>query len=1837
MKNKKGFKRALPLLLAAVLWMEGTFGAVCAAEPVGQGQAAVEGAVQVPGGTGAPGNQEAQTPGKTDVPGKGETQNPGGIGLSGEEDGQDKPGEPGETGTPGAGETQSPSGEDGTQVPGETDKPGEGETQVPGETGKPGEGETQVPGETDKPGEGETQVPGETGKPGEDGTPTPGGTDEPGKGETQVPGETDKPGEEEPPVPGETDVPGEEEMPAPGETEATGGEANPEPAQEPDSDAAQGMITETVSENGLGQEEAGPLDEPGQGTGCALGEPPVYTGAGNGEGCSLNSFYGAARSGSVSRQTPGVQEIIDRYKAYPWSLTVGNSYSEKPSTKNPYKAGHLADTSLENARNLLNFIRYVAGIPANVTLNDGYMEKAQAGTLVNCVNGKMTHTPDPNPPEGFPDDLYALGREGCGSSNLASGYDNIAESLLDGWMYDGDSSNIAAMGHRRWVLNPSMAQTGFGAVGAYSAMYVFDNNGSSVTDFVAWPAQNMPIELMNGSGTPWTVSLGSDYQAADMQKVSVTLRDVSGSKAWTFSVADADGYFMVNTAYYGMPNCIIFRPNGVSYNKGSQFQVTVNGLTDREGKKVSLSYHVDFFSLDDQPAEVTGVTLDQSDMHLLLGDAEKSRGSLLATVKPGNATNKALAWRSGNAAVATVDAEGNVAAVGAGETEISATAVNGVQAVCKVRVSSYSLAVESLSVNSLTFDLTKDKTAKKLVVMDGNKAAGDQIKWVSENETVATVADGVVTPVGVGETTVWADVENGFAVLSCEVKVENSVLPALALREDAVTLGLKKNAEGNFEGDSRQLKVYLTPADGKWKRVRWKSDNPAAVAVSQAGGTVPEAVGGTSVLVKARGAGTAKVTAVLVDENEADVVIGGKKAEAVCTVTVQKEAELKEEDIPLPIALTNTQTTLKEVELPAGWSWKYPDVVLAQFAGQRSKKFAALYNPGGSGDTLSAERLLEVYFFTVESISVKLQTEDGREYTGSTLTVGQKMKCYVNYSFSDALNRLADHENYKKNAFFMGQKEKLLRELGNGVSWSSSKSGMIAVGQTGDGAGLTAGGAGSATLKGSLKLGKKTFHDSLKLTVTEKPGALTVTAVEGFRESGGVDGGDIYTAELSAFQTGKANQANSKITLTLPGASKVTAKSGNAGVVSVKAAAAEGGGFAVSLLVRAAGTAQITLTGNDAAKTSRTVTLTVADPEPGISAESVTVNTKQSTGAAFSLYPAANPAGGIYAVTGVNMADDAQSACFSLKVSKAEGEEGPVSCVITAKGGTKNGTYKTKLRAAVGGKAYELPLTVKVVSKKPVYKVKQVNKLNLFYKNAESLLQIDTEEQVGSVALAGCADYTVEKRDGAYYVKAKNGAALNSVRKGSLQITFAGYPGSFTTSFTVGVEKKAPKIALETGKVTFYPQAGIKSVRVGFKNAATLSGNPLEKLELSSGAKGNYEVRQDNEADPEEPVRGLILSGKNLNQAERFKAVIRVQDQAWTEAVTLSCNLKVSLGKPAIALGAKTLKLNANDAYKGYDAASTAVRWKDGGDILPDAGVRVSVYCDPKDARAKTLVQNSQAVFAIVREQTGVQVSARLNNKAVDTGSYKFLVQVSQNGQIWKTPLTLKVVNTAPDRAVKLSARGSIDVLDREGSFITLTPSLKAVNGTFVVPEPEDAAGDRKVELRGRDAHLFRAKWDDTGTKIELRAKQGETLVTKYPYTVTPVLVLKNAAGELEKIEAPAVKFQVKQGGVKVTVSPKTVQMYSGASGSVTLALGAALKGVSAPEIESVTLAGNTDVFLSGNYSYDGKTGKGSLGLTMQPGKAVKGKTYSLKLQVRLKEQADNVKPVTVRYRVKVK
>lgn len=288
------------------------------------------------------------------------------------------------------------------------------------------------------------------------------------------------------------------------------------------------------------------------------------------------------------RSQSGIREMA---KTLNFQEDLPDSYARIPVNHAPFDEGEVSAAALRNGLNTLNFIRYVAGIPYNVQIHSGYQSRAQAAALVMAVQGRISHFPARPAAMKDPayDSLYQRGYEGASSSNIASGFSSLYDTLVFGWMSDEDPGNIPLVGHRRWCLNPGMGYTGFGINGRFYAMYAFDGAFSDRGyKGVAWPAQNMPVELF-AHDMPWSISMGA---SVDASHVTVTLKRAGDGKTWKFSAAGSDGDFYVNNDNYGQKGCIIFRPGGVTeYKEGDRYQVSVTGTNP------SVSYDVNFFRL----------------------------------------------------------------------------------------------------------------------------------------------------------------------------------------------------------------------------------------------------------------------------------------------------------------------------------------------------------------------------------------------------------------------------------------------------------------------------------------------------------------------------------------------------------------------------------------------------------------------------------------------------------------------------------------------------------------------------------------------------------------------------------------------------------------------------------------------------------------------------------------------------------------------------------------------------------------------------------------------------------------------------------------------------------------------------------------------------------------------------------------------------------------------------------------------------------------------------------------------------------------------------------------
>ena len=181
---------------------------------------------------------------------------------------------------------------------------------------------------------------------------------------------------------------------------------------------------------------------------------------------------------------------------------------------------------------------------------------------------------------------------------------------------------------------------------------------------------------------------------------------------------------------------------GSALSKGNNtIKVKLTGtLRNRELLEKSLvwryslsSYGLTSASVVPYSIEVTGVSLSKTTVSLTKGSAT----TLVATIAPSNATNKAVTWSSSDSSVATVNSNGMVSAKTVGTATITATTADGSKvATCVVTVVNSSSSGNVITVPSTT--TTPTPTPKPTVTPKPTDTTKPDSSDTTKNDTAST-------------------------------------------------------------------------------------------------------------------------------------------------------------------------------------------------------------------------------------------------------------------------------------------------------------------------------------------------------------------------------------------------------------------------------------------------------------------------------------------------------------------------------------------------------------------------------------------------------------------------------------------------------------------------------------------------------------------------------------------------------------------------------------------------------------------------------------------------------------------------------------------------------------------------------------------------------------------------------------------------------------------------------------------------------------------------------------------------------------------------------------------
>ncbi|MBQ8394870.1 MAG: DUF4886 domain-containing protein [Clostridia bacterium] len=257
----------------------------------------------------------------------------------------------------------------------------------------------------------------------------------------------------------------------------------------------------------------------------------------------------------------------------------------------------------------------------------------------------------------------------------------------------------------------------------------------------------------------------------------------------------------------------------------------------------------------------------------------------------------AVTWSTSDEAVATVE-DGVVTALVAGSATITAEASGYEKATCEITVVEAPEYVE-LTVDKEVLEL-REGGASVLVTATftvNDEAHDCTFVWTSENDEIATVENGSITPVGVGSTVVTVSVEYKEETYSADVNVAVKPDENIQVSKGTIALALAE-INGDIISDTFTATAYKSGVENTDVTLAFVSSNEDVATVTAEGGVAT---------VTAKGEGTCKISV------SYDSAYG--KIETLVHVTVARSTLVFDEMIEIAYVQDNTVLDFSAVEL----------------------------------------------------------------------------------------------------------------------------------------------------------------------------------------------------------------------------------------------------------------------------------------------------------------------------------------------------------------------------------------------------------------------------------------------------------------------------------------------------------------------------------------------------------------------------------------------------------------------------------------------------------------------------------------------------------------------------------------------------------------------------------------------------------------------------------------------------------------------------------------------------------------------------------------------------------
>lgn len=545
----------------------------------------------------------------------------------------------------------------------------------------------------------------------------------------------------------------------------------------------------------------------------------------------------------------------------------------------------------------------------------------------------------------------------------------------------------------------------------------------------------------------------------------------------------------------------------------------------------------------------------------------------------------------------------------------------------------------------------------------------------------------------------------------------------------------------------------------------------------------------------------------------------------------------------------------------------------------------------------------------------------------------------------------------------------------------------------------------------------------------------------------------------------------------------------------------------------------------------------------------------------------------------------------------------------------------------------DIKISVSVKVQAPKIKVALVQPGSTFEKDRPATFKLTQtmDAEIDSVTVDGISNvpssevyysYASDKQE----LSLHNLTADTAKKKYTVMVNFKDYVG---TKCNISPKVTGDVLKLSVGSGTIYNQKSISLMEMrtqlvdNKKNVYSLNNVSVAIDSDNSEIKGRYAIS----------VKGnnIIITANSLpSKAEKLKLVIR--SEKWnSEKIAYftvkpgkTTSLKLALGSGSVDFynyKDKDSSARVGISLKGYNGDAT--------ELLSNMQfVSADKKSPQKDALGKYFTMRYDRYSSEI-------VLEKLSDRIAD-GTYKVSILIEGDGLSKPLSATLSIkvkgVETFGESGgiiTKLSTKNSIDLLNRENTFAVLTPTIKGMAGSAqYVP----------VGLYGEDANLFEivpGGFDVKKGTVQIRLKNNSSVLTGHPYKIAVrYRITDGVTSFYQKSPEATIKFSQKNPKAVVTMEKGVLSTSASGTDRIAISLKTTGKNSVPVKVLKAELNGNSDFTISDISNLEAN---GYLTVDYTPmGGTAAGKSYVLSLSIVPEGSAMNAKPIIVKLKVKI-